>query len=59
VSCAACYSLPRPSTMALRLALIAALASTSHAALELTDETWDQEVVKSGKAAFIKFLAPW
>ena len=28
-------------------------------ALELTEANWDAEVVKSGKAAFIKFLAPW
>ena len=45
--------------MALRVALVAACVATSHAALELTEANWDAEVVKSGKAAFIKFLAPW
>ena len=38
--------------------LVTALA-TAHAALELTPDNWEQEIEKSGKAAFIKFLAPW
>ena len=40
--------------------LIAALASSASATtLELTHENFDQEVLESGKSAFIKFLAPW
>ena len=31
----------------------------SHAALELTPDNFDEVVLASGKAAFIKFLAPW
>jgi len=27
--------------------------------VELTPDNWDKEVASSGKAAFIKFLAPW
>lgn len=38
--------------------LFAALAATS-ATLELTPETFDDVVFKSGKSAFVKFLAPW
>jgi len=29
------------------------------AALELTPDNFNKEVLESGKAAFIKFLAPW
>jgi len=25
----------------------------------LTPDNWDKEIAQSGKAAFIKFLAPW
>jgi len=32
---------------------------SSSAAVELTPENFDKEVFQSGKAAFIKFLAPW
>ena len=43
-----------------RLTLFAALAATvSGSAVELTPDNFDKEVLKSGKAAFIKFLAPW
>jgi len=43
-----------------RVALIAAFASSvSGAAVELTPDNVDDVVFKSGKAAFIKFLAPW
>jgi hypothetical protein len=36
-----------------------ALFALSTAAIELTPENFDKEVFASGKAAFIKFLAPW
>jgi hypothetical protein len=42
-----------------RLLLISALASSAYGALELTPENFDKEVKDTGKAAFIKFLAPW
>ena len=29
------------------------------ATIELTDDNFDDQVFKSGKAAFVKFLAPW
>ena len=29
------------------------------AAIELTPDNFDKEVFESGKAAFVKFLAPW
>jgi len=41
-----------------KLAMLACVAGAS-AALELTPENYDKEVTASGKAAFIKFLAPW
>ena len=41
------------------LALLAAVCGASCAAVELTPDNWDKEVGSSGKAAFIKFLAPW
>ena len=56
---------PRPSlsarsTMALRsLTLLCAAAGASAGAIELTPDNFDELVLKSGKAAFIKFLAPW
>ena len=43
----------------LRVALISALAVTASATTELTPDNFDDLVLKSGKAAFIKFLAPW
>ena len=44
-----------------RIALIAAFAGVAAAsgAVELTPDNFDKEVKESGKAAFIKFLAPW
>jgi hypothetical protein len=43
-----------------RLVLACAFAaSVSGAAVELTPDNFDKEVTSSGKAAFIKFLAPW
>jgi hypothetical protein len=42
-----------------RIALVCAFAASAHAALELTPDNFDKEVKDSGKAAFIKFLAPW
>jgi len=46
---------------ALSIAVIAACAigAKSDGAKELTDANFDDEVVKSGKFAFVKFLAPW
>jgi hypothetical protein len=41
------------------LVLFCALAGVSAEAVELTEENWSTEVVESGKAAFVKFLAPW
>jgi len=40
------------------LALFCAVVG-ANAALELTPDNFDSEVVASGKSAFIKFLAPW
>jgi len=43
-----------------RAALICAFAATvAGSAVELTPDNYDKEVTQSGKAAFIKFLAPW
>jgi len=43
-----------------RVALICAFAaSVSGSAVELTPDNFAKEVTDSGKAAFIKFLAPW
>jgi protein disulfide-isomerase A6 len=39
--------------------LLASCVAAASAALELTPDTFDKEVFESGKAAFIKFLAPW
>jgi len=46
---------------AFSIAVIAALAIgvNGEGAKELTDANFDDEVVKSGKFAFVKFLAPW
>jgi hypothetical protein len=35
------------------------MAATAMAALELTPDNFEKEVTATGKAAFIKFLAPW
>jgi len=39
--------------------LTCALVGVASEALELTPDNFDAEVLQSGKAAFIKFLAPW
>jgi len=41
------------------LVLFCAVAGVSAEATELTEANWKTEVVDSGKAAFVKFLAPW
>ena len=44
----------------LRTGLLLAFAATSAAsAVELTSKNFDDVVKKSGKNAFVKFLAPW
>jgi protein disulfide-isomerase A6 len=40
------------------LSLLSCLA-VANAAIELTPDNFDKEVFESGKAAFVKFLAPW
>ncbi len=40
-------------------AFFATIASVSAGALELSPANFDDEVVSSGKGAFVKFLAPW
>jgi len=40
-------------------ALLCAIAGVASEAVELTSDNWDALVVKSGKSAFVKFLAPW
>jgi len=47
------------SAMLRCLALLAAVNGAAGAAVELTPDNWDKEIAQSGKAAFIKFLAPW
>jgi hypothetical protein len=41
------------------VALVCAVTGAAASAPELTPENFDELVFKSGKAAFIKFLAPW
>jgi protein disulfide-isomerase A6 len=41
------------------LALLAAVCGAAGGAVELTADNFDKEFTQSGKAAFIKFLAPW
>jgi protein disulfide-isomerase A6 len=43
----------------MRNLLLCALAAPAFGAIELTPDNFDKEVLQSGKAAFIKFLAPW
>jgi hypothetical protein len=40
------------------LALLCAVSGTAAGAVELTPDNYDKEMGQ-GKAAFIKFLAPW
>lgn len=42
-----------------RAVLLACALGSASAALELTPDNFDEVVFKSGKAAFVKFLAPW
>ena len=42
-----------------RIVAMLALFAAASAAIELTPDNFDQEVFQSGKAAFVKFLAPW
>ena len=41
------------------LTLTALIAGAAGEAVELTSSNFDKLVLKSGKSAFIKFLAPW
>jgi len=41
------------------MALLAALCGVSATAIELSTDNWDSVVASTGKAAFVKFLAPW
>jgi len=41
------------------VAALALVASANAGAIELTEANFDELVLNSGKAAFIKFLAPW
>jgi len=49
------------STMAKMLAvlMLGMVASANAGAVELTAKNFDDQVLASGKSAFIKFLAPW
>ena len=48
----------RPQMMR-SLVLVAALAGVNAGAVELTKSNFKELVADSGKAAFVKFLAPW
>eukprot|EP00965_Chrysotila_dentata_P140780 4653927-Pleurochrysis_carterae.AAC.1 len=48
----------QPAVMMRALVFAAALSSAA-ATLELTPDTFEEQVFKSGKSAFIKFFAPW
>jgi len=50
---------PHQQGMLRGLALLCAVSGVSSTAIELTPENFDDVVFKSGKSAFIKFLAPW
>lgn len=47
------------STMILALALMGLVLGANAGAVDLTAKNFDQEVLGSGKSAFVKFLAPW
>jgi len=47
------------SSGTMRASALLALMGTAHAAIELTPDNFDTMVFDSGKAAFVKFLAPW
>jgi hypothetical protein len=42
-----------------RLALVCAFAASASAVEFTSQEQFDKEVFQTGKAAFVKFLAPW
>ena len=42
-----------------RIQVLLALAAVAAEPVELTAKNFDKKVFQSGKAAFIKFLAPW
>jgi len=44
---------------ALKVGLFALSLHAAHATMELTPDNFDEVVFKSGKSAFVKFLAPW
>jgi hypothetical protein len=46
-------------TIMARALFLAAAIGCATATIELTPESFDNEVFGAGKAAFIKFLAPW
>ena len=46
-------------TSMFRSFLVAACAAVASATVELTPDNFDEVVFASGKAAFVKFLAPW
>ena len=47
-------NLPLPAML-----LVACMTLAAQGTIDLTPENFDKEVFASGKAAFIKFLAPW
>ena len=51
---------PRLSRLPMRTtSLLLGVLGVAHAAIELTPDNFDDVVFNSGKAAFVKFLAPW
>ena len=53
-------SLVRASLVPMRSApLLLGVLGVVHATIELTPDNFDDVVFNSGKAAFVKFLAPW
>ena len=51
---------PRLSRVPMRTtSLLLGVLGVAHAAIELTPDNFDDVVFNSGKAAFVKFLAPW
>jgi len=53
------HSQPMARTAAMAVFAALAIGANGEGAKELTDANFDDEVVKSGKFAFVKFLAPW
>jgi len=48
-----------PDSTMMRGIVAALILATAYGAIELNEKNFDDEVFASGKAAFIKFLAPW